>query len=107
VAGSEGNSRGQRAAPVIAGKPEFICWREGFPVRKANTANSIEAMPDVGDLARTTNGRWITCPPTRCPSGHGLGAGQVLVGHTACAVTAGGTRRGPAAPPIRPCMGRH
>jgi hypothetical protein len=29
-------------------------------------------------------GKWITHPPTRCPNGHTLGPGEVLVGHQAC-----------------------
>jgi len=32
---------------------------------------------------QTTDGKWITRPPTRCPNGHPLGPNQVLVGsHT-------------------------
>lgn len=52
-------------------------------------------MPAVGELVQTTNGKWII-PPARCPNGHGLGPGSVLVGHQAClghvsmTVTAGG-----------------
>src|SRR6187200_2431469 len=34
--------------------------------------------------APTTTGKWITHPPTRCPNGHQLGPGEVLVGHQAC-----------------------
>jgi hypothetical protein len=47
-----------------------------------------------GELVQTTAGKWITHPPTRCPNGHTLGAGQVLVGHQACSVTAAGTPSG-------------
>jgi hypothetical protein len=39
---------------------------------------------EIGDLVRSTTGQWIIRPPTRCPNGHRLGAGQVLVGHEAC-----------------------
>jgi hypothetical protein len=31
----------------------------------------------LGELVQTTTGKWITHPPTRCPSGHTLGPGQV------------------------------
>jgi hypothetical protein len=37
----------------------------------------------LGELVRTTAGKWITRPPTRCPNGHTLGPNQVLVGHVA------------------------
>jgi hypothetical protein len=47
-------------------------------------------MPRVGDLVQTTAGTWITKPPTRCPHGHPLGPGQVLVGHVACQGHGGG-----------------
>jgi hypothetical protein len=43
-----------------------------------------------GGLVRTTDGKWITKPPSRCPNGHQLGAGQVLVGHQACLGHSGG-----------------
>lgn len=43
-----------------------------------------------GDLVLTTTGQWITKPPMRCPKGHSLGAGQVLVGHAACGGHGGG-----------------
>jgi hypothetical protein len=43
-----------------------------------------------GQLIRTTNGRWITQPPTGCPNGHRLGPGEVLVGHQACLGHGGG-----------------
>ena len=38
----------------------------------------------LGELVQTTAGKWITHPPTRCPNGHRLGRGEVLVGHQAC-----------------------
>jgi len=31
----------------------------------------------LGELVQTTAGKWIPHPPTRCPNGHPLGAGQV------------------------------
>ena len=34
----------------------------------------------LGELAQTTAGTWIAHPPTRCPNGHSLGPGEVLVG---------------------------
>src|SRR6476646_392475 len=39
---------------------------------------------------QTTAGKWITPPPTRCPNGHNLGPGEVLVGHQACLGHGGG-----------------
>jgi len=44
----------------------------------------------LGELVQTTAGKWITHPPTRCPNGHRLGAGQVLVGQQACLGHCGG-----------------
>jgi hypothetical protein len=43
-----------------------------------------------GELVRTTNGKWITKTPFRCPNDHGLGPGSVLVGHQACLGHGGG-----------------
>src|SRR6478672_12594387 len=44
----------------------------------------------LGELVQTTDGKWITHPPTRCPNGHTLGAGQVHVGRQACLGHGGG-----------------
>ena len=44
----------------------------------------------LGELVQTTAGKWITHPPTRCPNGHTLGPGEVLVGHRACLGHSGG-----------------
>jgi hypothetical protein len=44
----------------------------------------------LGELVQTTAGKWITHPPTRCPNGHPLGPGEVLVGHQACLGHGGG-----------------
>ena len=41
-------------------------------------------MPAVGDLVRPTEGAWMVLPPRRCPQGHSLGPGRVLVGRVAC-----------------------
>ncbi|MEW2483551.1 hypothetical protein AB0876_28595 [Mycobacterium sp. NPDC049093] len=41
-------------------------------------------MPDIGDLVPTTDDRWMTLPPKRCPNGHQLGGHRVLVGHQPC-----------------------
>jgi hypothetical protein len=38
----------------------------------------------VGELVRSTDGAWMTRPPDRCPHGHPLGPGRVLVGHQPC-----------------------
>jgi len=42
----------------------------------------------LGDLAQTTAGTWIAHPPTRCPNGHPLGPGEVLVGESVSKVAA-------------------
>jgi hypothetical protein len=44
----------------------------------------------LGDLVQTTNGKRMTRPPARCPNGHALGPGQILVGHAACTRHGGG-----------------
>jgi hypothetical protein len=44
----------------------------------------------LGELVQTTDGKWMTRPPARCPHGHTLGAGQVLMGHQACLGHGGG-----------------
>jgi hypothetical protein len=44
----------------------------------------------LGDLVQTTVGKWITHPPPRCPKGHQLGAGRMLVDHQACLGHGGG-----------------
>jgi hypothetical protein len=43
-----------------------------------------------GELVQTTDGRWMTRPPSRGPNGHALGPNQVLVGHVACLGHGGG-----------------
>jgi hypothetical protein len=44
----------------------------------------------LGELVWTTDGKWITQPPSRCPDGHQLGPGAVLAGHQACLGRGGG-----------------
>jgi hypothetical protein len=44
----------------------------------------------LGERVQTTAGKWITHPPPRCPNGHPLGSGAVLVGHQACLGHGGG-----------------
>ena len=51
---------------------------------------SVSLVVVLGELVQTTTGKWITHPPTRCPNGHHLGPGQVLVGHQACLGHGGG-----------------
>ena len=41
-------------------------------------------MAAIGDLVRCTNGALMVRPPQRCPRGHQLAAGHVLVGHVPC-----------------------
>ena len=45
---------------------------------------------ELGELVQTTDGKWMTRPPTRCPNGHQLGPNQALVGHVACLGHGGG-----------------
>ena len=53
----------------------------------------------LGNLVRTTAGKWITRPPTRCPNGHRLGPNQVLVVHVVClGHGGGGHKRNPGVP---------
>jgi len=44
----------------------------------------------LGELVHTTDGKWMTRGPERCPNGHPLGPNQVLVGHVACLGHGGG-----------------
>ena len=44
----------------------------------------------LGEFAQTTDGKWITRPPSRRPNGRPLGANQVLIGHVACLGHGGG-----------------
>ena len=44
----------------------------------------------LGDLIQTTDGKWITGPPCRCPNGYLLSPKQVLVGHVVCLGYGGG-----------------
>lgn len=41
-------------------------------------------MPSYGELVPCTTGGWMVYPPSHCPNGHRLSAGQVLVGHQPC-----------------------
>lgn len=48
------------------------------------------SLTRVSDLVRCTTGGWMVRPPARCPNGHELGPGHVLVGNQPC----GGCGRG-------------
>jgi hypothetical protein len=50
-------------------------------------------MPAVGELVRSTTGQWMVRPPLRCPRGHRLRPGHVLVGSIACSCGRHLTRR--------------
>lgn len=41
-------------------------------------------MPNVGELVKATDGRWIVYAPRHCPNGHQLGPDRVLVGRQPC-----------------------
>jgi hypothetical protein len=77
----------------------------GGPSHEEASGSADRLLEMQGQLVRTTNGRWITKPPTRCPNGHPLGPNEVLVGHQACLGTAADTPHGPADAAIRPCTG--
>ena len=76
----------------------------GFLPQKAlqpATVVDISRMPEcylirryaaavLGECVPTTDGKWITRLPSRCPNGHPLGPNQVLVGHVACLGHGGG-----------------
>jgi hypothetical protein len=47
-------------------------------------------MAEVGDVVRCTSGAWIVLAPRRCPQGHPLDGGRVLVGYAACRGHGGG-----------------
>jgi hypothetical protein len=64
------------------------CWAKvtrGANRRAAPAAVVLQpyAAKVPGELIRTTNGKWITKPPSRCRNGHPLGPNQVLVDHVA------------------------
>jgi hypothetical protein len=44
----------------------------------------------LGELVQTTDGKWITRPPSRCPTGIHSDLTQVLVGNAACLGHGGG-----------------
>jgi hypothetical protein len=41
-------------------------------------------MVAVGELVQSTTGQWMVRPPMRCPRGHVLRPGRMLVGSIAC-----------------------
>jgi hypothetical protein len=41
-------------------------------------------MAAIGELVRSTSGQWMARPPLRCPHGHPLRPGRMLVGSVAC-----------------------
>ena len=58
------------------------------PVRGNKYPHMLQVV--LSELVQTTAGKWITHPPTRCPNGHSLGPGEVLLGHQVCLVHGGG-----------------
>jgi hypothetical protein len=38
----------------------------------------------VGEFVQSTTGQWMIRPPLRCPRGHTLQPGRLLVGTVAC-----------------------
>jgi hypothetical protein len=61
-----------------------------LPVLFPTTAPATRLLRVLGEVVQTTAGKWITHPLTRCPNGHTLGPGEVLVGHQACLGPGGG-----------------
>ena len=45
---------------------------------------TARGMPAVGELVRSTSGQRMVKPPLRCPRGHPLRPGRMLVGTVAC-----------------------
>ena len=90
--------------PYCGGAEQWKCMQRttlpgyDFPI-------STLFLDVLGQLVPTTAGKWITHPPTRCPSGHRLGPGEVLVGIKPVSGTAAGTRRVRAAHAMRRCTG--
>ena len=60
------------------------------PLPGGNRTPTVVFMAAVGELVHTKAGKWITHPPSRCPNGHRLGPGEVLVGHQVCLGHGGG-----------------
>ena len=60
------------------------------PRKSGNRPVRTRLALELGELVQTTAGKWITHPPTRCPNGHNLGPGEVLVGYEACLGHGGG-----------------
>lgn len=62
-------------------------------------------------MVLSTDDAWIVRAPQRCPNGHTLAAGQVLVGHAACTGHGGGhttwTCRACEATVYGPALGTH
>src|SRR5258707_792057 len=65
-----------------------------MPCLPGNSENCMRARHTLahvlGELVQTMAGKWITHPPSRCPNGHPLGPGEVLLGHQACLGHGGG-----------------
>jgi len=61
-----------------------------MPPAPLSRRRKVNLLTVFGELVQTTAGTWITYPPTRCPNGHRLGPGEVLVGHQACLGHGGG-----------------
>jgi hypothetical protein len=61
-----------------------------MPLAPLSRRRKVNLLTVLGELLQTTAGTWITHPPTRCPNGHPLGPGAVLVGHVACLGHGGG-----------------
>ena len=91
-------ARSHRDAALLArgGAPLLTSTRDGGPRFGVTGLSGLTLKRTrrlgfmLGELVQTTDGKWITHPPTRCPNGHTLGANQVLVGHQACLGHGGG-----------------
>ena len=60
-------------------------WATGDSLGLANCTRSgptLDGVPAVGELVRSTAGQWMVRPPQHCPAGHKLAPGRVLVGHS-------------------------
>ena len=61
-----------------------------MPPAPLSRRRKVNLLTVFGEPVQTTAGTWITYPPTRCPNGHRLGPGEVLVGHVVCLGHGGG-----------------
>jgi hypothetical protein len=71
--------------PTVDPQRLTVARRKTEPRRFADLASAYRlGMAAVGELVRSTSGQWMDRPPLRCPRGHALRPGRMLVGSVAC-----------------------